>query len=227
MYSAVSMGTVDEFVAHVYSVNMTTNQRDKILGCACDLFLEEGLDGFSMRKLARSVGVTAPALYRHYESRERVLQDVVGEAFKVFGQYLYRALEEATPWARLRRTGEEYANFAVEHPRLYRVIHVSPEMVGADWSSTQEAAQACATGNFLVDRVRECMDAGLLREEDPGEVAVTIWAHSHGLASLYLRGLLGVEAEQFRTLFRESGARLMRGLGTEAVMDEQQDPEAA
>ena len=52
---------------------MSTEQRDRILACACDLYLADGLDGFSMRKLARSLGVTAPALYRHYGSKERVL----------------------------------------------------------------------------------------------------------------------------------------------------------
>jgi AcrR family transcriptional regulator len=42
-----------------------SDQRDAILAAACDLYLRSGLDGFSMRKLAREVGVTAPALYRH------------------------------------------------------------------------------------------------------------------------------------------------------------------
>ena len=47
-----------------------SEQRDRILSCACEMYLQDGLDGFSMRKLARVLGVTAPALYRHYESKE-------------------------------------------------------------------------------------------------------------------------------------------------------------
>ena len=43
-----------------------SEQREHILTCACELYLEDGLEGFSMRKLARDVGVTAPALYRYY-----------------------------------------------------------------------------------------------------------------------------------------------------------------
>src|SRR5690606_6240441 len=48
---------------------LMSEQRERILACACELYLTDGLDGFSMRKLARSLGVTAPALYRHYESK--------------------------------------------------------------------------------------------------------------------------------------------------------------
>ena len=59
-------------------------QREKILACACELYLETGLPGFSMRKLAKNVGVTAPALYRHYDGKEKVLADVVREAYQAY-----------------------------------------------------------------------------------------------------------------------------------------------
>ncbi|NIP56498.1 MAG: TetR family transcriptional regulator, partial [Gemmatimonadetes bacterium] len=66
-------------------------QREQILACACDLYLKGGLEGVSMRRLAREVGVTAPAIYRHFEGKEDVLLGVVGEAYKTLAQYLHRA----------------------------------------------------------------------------------------------------------------------------------------
>ncbi|SVD71528.1 uncharacterized protein METZ01_LOCUS424382, partial [marine metagenome] len=59
-----------------------SDQREMILACACDLYLANGLGGFSMRKLAKEVGVTAPAIYRHYDGREAVLADVVRHAHR-------------------------------------------------------------------------------------------------------------------------------------------------
>ena len=59
-----------------------SEQRERILSLACDLFLSDGADGFSMRKLARAVGVTAPALYKYYESKERLLHDVMTQAYE-------------------------------------------------------------------------------------------------------------------------------------------------
>ena len=66
--------------------------RDRILVSAVDLYLEDGFDGFSMRKLARSLGVTAPSLYRHFQGKEQLLLEVVKEAYKVMAQCLHRAL---------------------------------------------------------------------------------------------------------------------------------------
>ena len=98
-----------------------SDQRENILVQACALFLKDGLEGFSMRKLAKAVGVTAPALYRHFESKEQLLFDVLGEAYRRMSQRLYQALEGSTPWERLRLAGEGYVLFALEHPNVLAV----------------------------------------------------------------------------------------------------------
>lgn len=190
--------------------------RDNILTCACELYLADGLDGFSMRKLAAQLDVTAPALYRYYPGKEALLRDVIAEAFKVFGGYLYRSLEARTPQERLRLAGEGYVAFALEHPRFYEVIHSSPRLLGLAELPPEAASQGCATAQFLVDRVRECMDAGVLEADDPDLVASTIWAFSHGLVSLFLAGALPMKREQFPAFFQDSFVRLFRGLAGEA-----------
>ena len=161
-----------------------SEQREKILAHACDLYLEEGLDGFSMRKLAKRVGVTAPALYRHFDSREQVLVDVVREAFREFTGYLYRALEGRTPLDRLHRAGMGYLDFALEHPRWYQMVFIAPEHIGQETLPEDLESQGCAVHQFWVDRLRECVDAGLLQPGDPTEISLTMWAHAHGLIKL-------------------------------------------
>ncbi len=192
-------------------------QREQIIKCACDLYLSDGIEGFSMRKLAKCVGCTAPALYRYYESKEEVIQDVVAEAYRQFTQYLYRALEGRTPIDRFTLAGKSYFDFAMEQPALYEIIYLPRELLGADTVESPLADQACAIGQFWTDRVREMMDAGYLKEGDPYEVSNTLWGHAHGLISIYHRGLLPVESEaEFRVLMTESFFRVMRGLGTDA-----------
>lgn len=187
-------------------------QREEILSAACDLLASGGLDGLSMRKLATQLGVTAPALYRHYESKEMVLVDVVGEAFKVFAQYLYRALDGRTAVERFSLTGRSYLAFALEHPRYYALLHEAHEMIGHDALPHEATDHACAVGQFMVDRVREGMECGMLKAGPPETVARTIWAHAHGLVSIYHRGLFRIEEAEFRDLFLESGWCLMEGL---------------
>lgn len=195
-------------------------QRDQILRCACDLFLADGIEGFSMRKLARCVGCTAPALYRHYENKEEVMRDVASEAYRLFAQYLYRALEGRTPVERFIMAGRSYVDFALEHPALYEVIYVPPDVLGAAGGEGALGEQACAIGQFWSDRVRELMDDGFLVKGDPQAVSLTLWGHAHGLISIFHRGLLETrERESFRALLIDSFFRMMEGLGTEAFAE--------
>jgi len=197
-----------------------SEQHDSILACACDLYLSHGLDGFSMRKLAKEVGVTAPALYRHYDGREAVLADVVREAYRAFMAYIYRALEAPTPIERFTRAGDGYLDFALEHPRWYGIMFSGPERLGMDALPDDIEAMGCAIHQFWMDRVSECMRSGILRDEDPLETSLTMWAHAHGMVQLYHQGRLGNDPEAFRMMVRQSGARLMSGLATEAFAEE-------
>lgn len=196
---------------------MSSEQKDRILNCACELYLAEGFDGFSMRKLARTLGVTAPALYRHFESREAVLHEVMGEAYRRLTECLFRALGESSPGERLRGAAHGYMEFAIENPRLYEVIFLPPRIIGTDILPPEVESKACAIGTFWDDRVRECIEAGVLAEGDPTEIGQTLWAHAHGLVTLHLRGRLADDGmmtdEQFHQTFRASSERLMRGLG--------------
>lgn len=197
-----------------------SDQRDRILGCACDLYLEHGLDGFSMRKLAKEVGVTAPALYRHYDGREEVLADVLREAHRTFSRYLYSALGAPSPQERFFAAGEQYLSFVIDHPRWYGMMHTAPEHLGMDRIPDDITALQAATSQFWLDRVRECMEAGILREGDPMETSITMWAHAHGMVQLYHQRHLPVDADTFRELFKASGARLMAGVATPAFVEE-------
>ncbi len=191
-------------------------QRDKILAAAVELYLQDGLDGFSMRKLAKQVGVTAPALYRHYDGKEHVLADVVREAHRAFMSYIYRAIEAPTPLERFVGVGEGYLDFALEHPRWHSIMYFGPEQLGMDEMPADIEAMSSARHQFWIDRVRECMDAGVLKDGDPFQTGLTMWAHAHGLVQLYRQGHFQIDEAAFRALFEESGARLMSGVATEA-----------
>jgi AcrR family transcriptional regulator len=202
-------------ISVLFTVFTMSDQRDTILAAAVELYLKDGLDGFSMRKLAREVGVTAPALYRHYEGREHVLADVMREAHRAFMSSLYRALEAPTPLERFFAAGEDYLDFALANSRWYGMMFSGPQQIGMESLPEDIEAMGCAIHQFWIDRVRECMDAGILREADPVQTSLTLWAHAHGLIQLHHQGHFQIEEDAFRALFEESGARMMRGVATE------------
>jgi AcrR family transcriptional regulator len=166
-----------------------------------------------MRHLAKALGVSAPALYRHFRNREDLLIEVTSQALTTFSQYMYRSLAGTTPRERFRLAGQQYMTFALDHPRYYEVIHLSREVMGITNSPPEMLASMCSTGQFLVDRVRECMDTNILRQGNPEELALTIWAHSHGLVSLYLRGFIPLSRPEFERWFHASFALVLGGMG--------------
>lgn len=192
---------------------MTETTRNRILACACDLYLRTGFDGFSMRKLARSVGVTAPALYRYFKGREKLLLEVVGEGYKVQIQYLDRALAGQSPAERFRMAGWEYLNFALEHARYYEILYSYAEILGTKGQDSEIAPLIEQVHGFWLDRVQECMQAGLLKEDDPEVVARTFWALAHGLISIHQKRLLEMSEEEFREVYMRSASHLLAGVG--------------
>ncbi len=197
----------------VFTVFTMSEPRQDILARACDLYLSRGLDGFSMRGLAKEVGVTAPALYRHYDGREAVLADVLREAYRAFMSYTYRALEAPTPGERLQRAADGYLDFALEHPRWHAMLFAGCERLGMAAFPEDIEAMGCAIHQFWIDRVGECMREGILAQGDPLQTSLTLWAHAHGLVQLFHQGHLGKDVVAFRKLFHESGMRLMTGVG--------------
>lgn len=197
-------------------MSQPADTRERIIEVAKDRLLAGGLTALSMRKVAQEVGITATAIYRHFESKECLVVAVAEEGFRRFAQYLWRALDAATPAERLRRAGLQYARFGIEQERYYRVMFLTPcDELGFAEVRDRTADGVAPTFQFLIDRVRECMDAGHLTADDPQAVSVTIWSHVHGLVSLYLLGHLaaGCESdEQFLGLFEQSLDRLLVGL---------------
>jgi AcrR family transcriptional regulator len=200
-----------------------TDVRKQILEHASALFLEDGLDGFSMRKLARRVGVTAPAIYRHFEGRDALLMELIRDSAQTMMSYLVRALRGASPMDRLKRAGEAYIDFALDHPR-YFLLHSSlcarldPEAMDAG-----VGRDVAAIGQFWEDRVRECVEAGDFRPGTPDEIGLTLWAHAYGLVSLYLGGSLGsameVDDETIRGIYMDSCVRILRGLTVPGTLE--------
>jgi WHG domain-containing protein len=74
------------------------------------------------------------------------------------------------------------------------------------------AARRSAAFSLLADRVAAAMAARELRDDDPNEVALTLWAHAHGLILLQRAGRFGHQLAPYRRAFDRSLDRLVAGL---------------
>lgn len=185
----------------------------RILACARDLFVAEGLAGVSMRKVAAAAGLSATAIYRHYQDREALLFALAEEGFRRFTGYLMAGLEGADPRDRLLRTGEGYLRFALDNPDYYRVIFLS-DTACFHRLADQVTTRFSPSFQLLLDRVRECQEAGVLRAGEPRGLALIIWAQCHGLVALWLdRHLASLsEPKAFAAFFRDAVQSTVDGL---------------
>ena len=188
--------------------------RSRILDEARDLFVAQGAAAVTMRGVAARVGVTPMALYRYFPSREDLLGALVEQGHATFLGYLNRSLREATPLERLAVAGEQYLRFALEHPQSYAVMFMERDVPAGRAGA---AAEGAATFRFLVDRIRDCSAAGALQVADAEEAALVVWAHVHGLVSLFLGGKLKLAEREFADLYRRSIDALLRGFATSAA----------
>lgn len=194
---------------------MSSEPRERILASARALYLEGGMQAVTMRGVAERVGVTATALYRHFDNKEDLLTELIGQAFMTFGSYLHRSLGGKTPMDRFMRSAESYLDFALEQREIYRTIFMSPVPKPEDrpdFEKQKRRFDPASTFQFLIDRIRECVDSGDLGKDDPEQVAITVWAHVHGLVSLQICGSLDLPDEQFREVYRQSVKRVIAGL---------------
>jgi AcrR family transcriptional regulator len=149
-----------------------------------------GLEELSLRALARSLGVSPRAPYRHFATKEDLLAAVAAEGMRKSAAFTAARLATATePVARLKLAVEAYVLFATEHPAAFRVMYAPYAAVS---EGAPELLEARAEGHAaMMALLRDAQDAGKLRPGDPMQLALALWSSMHGLAVLLVEGQLG------------------------------------
>lgn len=170
--------------------------RAALLAAAEAELAERGVEGFSLRSVAKRAGVSHAAPAHHFGDVAGLLTALAAEGFRRF-QATLEAHEAgiADPWDRAAAAGQGYMAFAVARPALFRLIFAGEKPDAADRDLVEAAEAAYA---HLVDLV-QAVGGG------PADVAA-LWAMAHGLADLArgkrLRMLAQLGAEQREATLR-------------------------
>lgn len=161
--------------------------RDKILVAARELFVEEGFDAVTMRKIAERIEYSPTALYLHFETKDEILRVLCDEDFRALAGHFAGIAALPDPIERLRAAGHAYVQFGLQFPNHYRLMFMTPH-------PRQEAEEsAIAKGDpdqdsyaFLKGILAECVELGLFRPElqDVELLAQVVWAAVHGVVSI-------------------------------------------
>lgn len=83
---------------------------------ALAIIANRGLDALSLRDVARRLGVSHQAPYKHFPSREHILAEVVSRAYASFASHLAKRTRSDDPY---RDLGQSYLDYARKHPAHY------------------------------------------------------------------------------------------------------------
>lgn len=131
--------------------------------------------------MARRLGVSHQAPYKHFENRDHLLAEVVGRAYAAFAAHLQTRPRRRDPHDDLREMGKAYVHYALAHPLNYRLMFGTPlpdperypEMLA-------EARHAFAMLHEAIGR----LDARRTRRPAAELDALYVWATVHGVASI-------------------------------------------
>lgn len=152
--------------------------------------LEKGDEaGFSLRAVAREVGVSANAAYRHFASKDDLLGALAAEGFRRFAAQQAAAAQTAPNIREMQSaTAKAYVAFAQAHPALFRLMFSR-----FLYASSSEDLKAAAASAFQLLLQASAQQAGVAPDsEEAMMTAVANWSMVHGLSHLLLDGQLNV-----------------------------------
>ena len=162
--------------------------RDALVQAALQQVELGGPEAISMSALAKKLGVSQPAPYRHFADREALLTAVTAEAFRQFSATLRESIGKPSKRSKLSRLAQATLAFGLRRNGIYRLMFGSRLMACAPKDT--ELHNAGMETFALVLEALEAPAVGFLRERH----ALQIWAALHGVVMLAEQGLLTGQA---------------------------------
>jgi AcrR family transcriptional regulator len=161
--------------------------RGKILDAAREMFVTEGFDSVTMRRIAERIEYSPTAIYFHFKDKEALLRELCATDFRKLAEQFYAIAQIADPIERLRRTGHAYVQFGLSNPGHYRMMFMTPHPpvnssdVDLEKGNPEQDAYA-----FLKAIIAQAVAEKLLTSDDVDLVSQTMWAGVHGVISLQI-----------------------------------------
>lgn len=173
-------------------------RREEILQAAKELFLEQGYEATTIRRIADRVGVSAPALYLYFQDKEQMMLALCDQTFAVLIESIAEIENTVTdPRERIRRFGEAYLKFGLAHPDEYKLIFLGtniPEAIRKlghrmpTDDPTRPGIGGALVFQRLVTMLVEAKQRGLKLNYPPDTCAELCWMGIHGVvAALILK----------------------------------------
>jgi AcrR family transcriptional regulator len=162
--------------------------RDKILDAARDLFISEGYEGVSMRKVAEKIEYSPTAIYVHFADKKDLFHQLCQDDFAKLAEAFQSPSMPVNPIERLNFIGQTYVDFGMKYPNHYKLMFMTPHPPAEldDVDCEIKGNPEVDAYAFLKLCVEQAIAAGYFREEftDSELLSQTMWAAIHGVIAL-------------------------------------------
>lgn len=161
--------------------------RRKIIDAARKLFVENGIESTSMRKIADAIEYSPTAIYMHFADKETLLREICREDFDALHAAESSIGQIEDPVEKIRAIGMAYMMFGVGHPEQYRLMFMTRHDVKPTPEDLKDRGDpTCDSYAVLEHTVRQAMVQDRMRPEYDSLdlICQTFWAGVHGVVAI-------------------------------------------
>jgi AcrR family transcriptional regulator len=185
--------------------------REEILAAGRTLLLQRGVEGFTLREVARAADYSTSALYRHFRNKDELVSAVAMEGLRVLGAFLVQVPEQGPARERVLKMGAAYLRFATESPEYFALVFNRLSLPPVAW---EHLLQVAWPFTLVVEAFARGVREGRFVETPERTVpvmALGFWSLVHGAASLRAGQLRDV-TDDIEQLFLEGFRTYLDGL---------------
>jgi AcrR family transcriptional regulator len=190
------------------------NLRQALVEGALALIAERGPTGFTLSEAAKRADVTPAAVYRHFAGRDDLIAEVARQGYDIFAALMEFAYNDGQPTAlaAFEATGRAYLAFARKYPGHYMAMFES----GLSFNAHPDLALVAGKARAVLEKAAEKLSEQMPPDRRPPATMFSahVWAMSHGVVELYMRGAPGAKSPFTPEDLLEAGIGVyLRGLG--------------
>jgi len=161
--------------------------KQNILDAAKALFLKEGYEATSIRKIAAEIEFSPTTIYLYYKDKAAIFHALHQEGFKLLASQFAVLAHIDHPFERLKAMGRVYMRFALDNRDFYELMFTQKEPLYCVDDHWEEGEQAF---KLLLSIIQACQQIGYFTQFNPESFSMVVWSTMHGLCTLKIKGHL-------------------------------------